>query len=110
MFPLFGRQTYTVSGTVSPGWEPVREEFAREFGLGRRSRAQCCVYHKGQRVVDLWGVADDAKPEPEKQPYDGDSLQIIFSNTKTVTAIAVASLVDRGLIEYHDKISKVGYE
>ena len=42
--------TYEVSGTVVPGYEPVRETFKRNFELGREKNAQCCVYVKGEKV------------------------------------------------------------
>ncbi len=35
------------------------------------------------------------------------SLQIMYSNTKTLAAIAVASLVDKGIMDYEDRITKV---
>ena len=53
------------------------------------------------QVVDLWGTCvGDSR-------FDGDSLSIVFSSTKTLTAIAVATLVDHGLISYEDKVAKV---
>ena len=39
-------------------------------------------------------------------PTPPDTLQIIFSSGKSVAAIAMAMLVDRGLVSYQDKISK----
>lgn len=40
------------------------------------------------------------------QDYNGDSLQNVFSSTKTLVSICVASLVDQGLISYEDKVVK----
>ena len=39
--------------------------------------------------------------------FDGDSLSIVFSSTKTLSAIAVAALVDQGIVAYEDKVAKV---
>ena len=50
-------------------------------------------------MVDLWGSVAD----PE---YDGDTLQTIWSSTKNLTALAVAMLVDRGLLAYTDLVTK----
>jgi CubicO group peptidase (beta-lactamase class C family) len=59
---------------------------------------QLCVYYRGERVVDLWAsVATDA-------PFSPDSLVNIFSSGKSLEAIAVASLVGRGLLDYKSKI------
>ena len=61
-----------ISGSVEPGFEPVRELFESHFRRGLESNAQCCVYVEGKRVVDLWGtaVADEG--------YDADSVQMYF--------------------------------
>jgi CubicO group peptidase (beta-lactamase class C family) len=59
---------------------------------------QLCVYYKGERVVDLWAsVTNDARFSP-------DSLVNVFSSGKSLEAIAIASLVGRGLLDYKAKI------
>jgi len=60
---------------------------------------QICVFVNGQCVVDLWGSAD-GNPD-----YDGDTPCVVFSNTKTITSIALASLVDKNLLDYSEKVS-----
>jgi hypothetical protein len=40
---------------VNSGYEAVREAFAENFCTRREIGAACCVYHKGEKVVDLWG-------------------------------------------------------
>ena len=79
-----------------------------------------CVYLKGEKVVDLAGSSVDPA-------YNADSLQVckkreravrdfinkmdpifhlsqtIWSSTKNLTALAMACLVDRGLLSYSDK-------
>ncbi len=89
---------YRVEGTVSEGYEPVREAFVKLYDQGREDCSQLCAYVGGRRVVDLWGSADG------DDSYDGDTLHTIFSSTKSLTAIAVACLVDRGLLDYGEKI------
>ncbi len=59
-----------VEGSVSPGYEPVRDLFESNFKRGREANAQCCAYVAGKKVVDLWGSASD---DPN---YNGDSLQV----------------------------------
>ena len=49
--------------------------------------------------MDLWGSVTQS-------PYTADSLTNVFSSTKSLTAIALASLHDKGLLEYTDKISQ----
>ena len=49
--------------------------------------------------MDLWGSVDN----PD---YTGDTLTNVFSSTKSITSIVLASLVDQGLMQYEDKISQ----
>ena len=61
---------------------------------------QLCVYYRGERVVDLWASAiDDGS-------FSADSLVNVFSSGKSLEALAIASLVDKGLLNYDDKITQ----
>ncbi|HEX6186930.1 MAG TPA: hypothetical protein VFZ40_02525, partial [Pyrinomonadaceae bacterium] len=44
-----------IHGFVSQGFEAVRAAFTENFAKRREVGAACCVYHKGERVIDLWG-------------------------------------------------------
>ena len=87
---------------VEPGWEGVQEAFAANIASGEEVGAGCAVYHRGRLVVDLVGGHFD---EARSQPYTDDALQLVFSTTKGVTAIAVAMCVQRGLLDYDEKVS-----
>ncbi len=87
-----------IQGTVAPGFETVREVYEREMQTMAEEHTQLCVYHKGERVVDLWAsTKNDAAFSP-------DSIINIFSSGKSLEAIAVASLVGRGLLDYRARI------
>ena len=92
----------TVGGFVAPGWEPARAAFEKNFELGEEVGASAAVYHRGQRVVDIWGGAFGLGSE---RPYDDSTLQLMFSTTKGIVAIAVAMCVQRGLIDYDAPVS-----
>jgi len=94
-----GQGQSTIEGTVAPGYESVRDKFEENFRTGRETSAQLCVYVGEEKVVDLWGSIKDKE-------FTGDSITNVFSSTKSLAAIALASLVDRGLLKYSDKISK----
>jgi CubicO group peptidase (beta-lactamase class C family) len=85
-----------IGGTVAPGWEAVQEAFAGNFA-GEEVGAGVSVYHRGQKVVDLYGGSFEAGGT---QPYDDQALQLVFSTTKGITAIAVGICVQRGLLDY----------
>jgi CubicO group peptidase (beta-lactamase class C family) len=92
----------TFGGTVEPGWEAVEAAFRGNFERGEEVGAAVAVYHRGQQVVNLWGGQFDAGSD---QAYDDDTLQLVFSTTKGIAAIAVGICVDRGLIQYGEKVS-----
>ncbi|MGZ4702505.1 MAG: serine hydrolase domain-containing protein [Ilumatobacteraceae bacterium] len=94
--------TTDIGGFVQPGWEPVRSAFAKNFELGEEVGAAATVYHRGNKVVDVWGGSFDAAGD---RPYDESTLQLMFSTTKGLTAIAVAMCVERGLLDYDAKVA-----
>lgn len=89
-------------GLVAPGWEAVRDAFADNFSSGRDVGAGVAVYHRGRPVVDLRGGFFD---RDRMVPYSHDTLQLVFSTTKGITAIAVGMCVDRGLLDYDERVS-----
>lgn len=87
---------------VAPGWEPVRETFVANLNSGADRGAAVAIVHRGQLVVDLVGGHRDKAGDV---PYDGDTLQLVFSTTKGIVSIAVAMCVRRGLLDYNEKVS-----
>ena len=86
-----------LSGTCAPGWEQVRDAVHTNFAAGEEVGCGVAVYHKGELVVDLLSGWTDRTKTKE---YAVDSLQLVFSTTKGVTATAVAMCVERGLLSY----------
>ena len=94
--------TNNIGGQVAPGWESVRDAFVTNFNESEEVGAGVSIYHRGTKVVDLWGGTFDAEGSND---YTGDTLQLVFSTTKGITAIAVAMCVERGLLSYDEKVS-----
>ena len=106
-----------VGGSVAAGFEKVEAAFRGNFDSGVELGAQCCIYHKGEKVVDLWGKATERQyPEPMTnqvgrevsetlEGYGPDSLQQVFSSTKNAMALCIAMCVDRGLLSYNDPVA-----
>ncbi len=82
---------------VAPGWEPVRDALVANLESGQDRGAGVAVVHRGELVVDVMGGHRDRNGEV---PYGPDALQVVFSTTKGVTALAVAMCVERGLLDY----------
>ena len=85
-----------VQGSVAEGFEPVREEFERNFRERRELGAACCLFHRGEKVVDLWGGFQD---EARTRPWGPDTACMVFSTTKGLSAMTIAVAHSRGWFE-----------
>ncbi|WP_214408389.1 serine hydrolase domain-containing protein [Sphaerisporangium fuscum] len=85
-----------IGGYTAPGFEGVREAFAANLAGGREVGAAVGVYLHGREVVDLWGGIAD--PESGR-PWEHDTLQVVFSTTKGVTAACAHLLAQRGELD-----------
>src|SRR4029450_3994163 len=83
-------------GSVAPGFEPVADAFLRNFTEHADVGAACCVHVGGEPVVDVW--AGDADREAARS-WARDTIVIVFSSTKGVTAVAANQLVERGALD-----------
>ena len=92
----------TVRGEVAPGFERVEEAFKENFAKRREYGAACAVYHRGEKVVDLWGGYRDLSSE---RPWEEDTLVLMYSTTKGVAAMSFAVANSRGLLDYDEKVS-----
>jgi CubicO group peptidase (beta-lactamase class C family) len=86
-----------IEGEVAPGFETVREAFAGNFRRRHERGGACCIYRHGQKVVDLWGgVRNTATGEP----WERDTMVLVYSATKGLAAMTVALAHSRGWIDY----------
>jgi CubicO group peptidase (beta-lactamase class C family) len=88
-----------IDGDVHPHFWPVARALERQL-RGGRGGAAVCVYHRGQKVVDIWGGTKD-----RGTPWQADTLALSFSTTKGVAATALHVLVDRGVLDYDDPVA-----
>jgi CubicO group peptidase (beta-lactamase class C family) len=86
-----------IHGTVAPGFESVRDVFEENFAARDEVGAACAVYHRGEKVVDLWGGLRDPKANA---PWEEDTLVLVFSTTKGMSSLAMAVAHSRGLFDY----------
>lgn len=97
------RQPAEIHGFVKEGFEAVREAFAENFAKRREIGAACSVYHKGEKVVDLWGgVRNIATGEP----WEEDTMVLVYSATKGMAAMTLAIAHSRGWLDYDAPVSK----
>lgn len=91
-----------IHGFVRPGFEPVREAFIENFSRRHELGAACCVYHGGDKVVDLWGGVRD---KVTGEPWEEDTMVIVYSTTKGMSAMTLALAHSRGWLDYDERIS-----
>ena len=91
-----------VGGMVAAGYESVRDAFADNFDVHGDVGASLCVYRRGEVVVDLWGGVADVE---SGRPYDADTLQLVFSTTKGMSAICAHMLVERGMLDLDSPVT-----
>ena len=90
----FRVQAQSIHGSVDPGFEPVRVEFERNFTDRGELGAAFAAYHRGKKVVDLWGGHHD---KARRTPWKEDSVTTIFSSTKGIASLTLAHAHSRGL-------------
>jgi CubicO group peptidase (beta-lactamase class C family) len=86
----------TTSGWTADGFSEVRKVFERNFSEGLEVGAAFSAYHRGRKVVDLWGGVADSDTG---RPWEEDTIILVFSTTKGMTAICANRLAQDGHID-----------
>ncbi|CAF1486283.1 unnamed protein product, partial [Adineta steineri] len=92
-----------IHGTTANGWDFVRDLFKENFAQERDLGGSVAIYYQGRLVVDRYGGWFD---QTRTKPYDNDTLQLVFSTTKGLVAVAAALCVQRGLLNYSELVTK----
>jgi CubicO group peptidase (beta-lactamase class C family) len=93
----------TVEGHVSSGFEAVREAFTENFARRRELGGACCVYCRGERVVDLWGGIRNKRTG---EPWEHDTMVLVNSTTKGLAAMTLAIAHSRGWLDYDERVCR----
>jgi CubicO group peptidase (beta-lactamase class C family) len=91
-----------IQGHVLPGYEPVRQAFADNFRYRGELGGASCAYVHGVKVVDLWGGVRNRKTG---EPWEQDTMAIIYSATKGLAAMCLAIAHSRGWLDYDAAVS-----
>ena len=92
----------TVEGHTSRGFEAVHDAFAENFTRRGELGGACCVYHRGEKVVDLWG---GIRHKETGEPWDADTMVIVYSATKGLAAMTMAIAHSRGWLDYEERVA-----
>jgi len=91
-----------VEGRTSAGFEAVRDAFADNFTRRGELGGACCVYHRGEKVVDLWG---GIRNRQTGEPWEADTMVLVYSATKGLAAMTLALAHSRGWLDYEERIA-----
>ena len=91
-----------IEGRVSIGFEEVRDAFAENFARRHELGGACCVYHGGEKVVDLWA---GSRNRETREPWEKDTMVLVYSATKGLAAMTLAIAHSRGWLDYDERVS-----
>src|SRR4051795_11726344 len=80
----------------------MREEFRRNFVDRRELGGAVAAYVGGEKVLDLWGGYRDSR---RQERWEEDTLVLVYSTSKGMSAIAVALANSRGLLDYDERVA-----
>jgi len=84
-----------IHGFCDEKFAAVRDGFEHNFRQGLEVGACAAITVEGQPVVDIW--AGDA--DPHGNPWREDTIVNVYSTTKTMAALCVLMLADRGEVD-----------
>ncbi|HYM91298.1 MAG TPA: serine hydrolase domain-containing protein [bacterium] len=90
-----------IQGFTRQGFEAVREAFVENFSRRNELGAACCIYHRGEKVVDLWG---GIRNKATSDPWEEDTMVLVFSTTKGLAAMTMAVAHSRGWLDYEERV------
>ena len=91
-----------IQGNCDRKFTEVKELFESIHSSGREVGSSFAVYKDGKALVDIWGGYTDKQ---QTNPWNKDSLATVWSTTKGVAAITCALAVEKGLLDYEEKVS-----
>ena len=91
-----------IQGNCDRKFTEVKELFESIHSSGREIGSSFAVYKDGKALVDIWGGYTDKE---QTNPWNKDSLATVWSTTKGVAAITCALAVEKGLLDYEEKVS-----
>jgi CubicO group peptidase (beta-lactamase class C family) len=89
-------------GQVTHGFEAVRQAFVDNFATRRELGGACCVYRRGEKIVDLWGGIRDKE---SLEPWERDTMVLVWSASKGLAAMTLAIAHSRGWLDYDERVA-----
>ncbi|KAH8433751.1 serine hydrolase domain-containing protein [Aspergillus melleus] len=92
-----------VKGTWEPQFTDLCGILEKNIANGSEVGASITVNVDGKSVLDIWaGYRDETRSEA----WEENTIVNVFSTTKNIINLAMLILIDRGLLDPHEKVSK----
>lgn len=91
-----------ISGHCSDRFAGVKAAFENNFNQLDEIGASVAITHEGTFVVDLWG---GHSTRDKTQAWAEDTVTNVWSSTKTMAAMSLLLLADRGEVDLHAPVS-----
>lgn len=91
-----------IHGTSTSEYARLGDLLSETLDSGKDVGASVSVTVEGETVVDIWGGWAD---EAQTTPWGRDTITNVWSTTKTMTFLSTLVLAERGLLDYHEKVS-----
>lgn len=92
---------YGIQGYVHRGFEAVSEAFEQNFVRRGELGGACCVFVRGEKVVDLWG---GIRNKHSGEPWEENTMVVVHSTTKGLAAMTLAIAHSRGWLDYEERV------
>ncbi|KAE9551492.1 hypothetical protein FO519_005286 [Halicephalobus sp. NKZ332] len=102
--PAYLGRTEPIHGYVHERFASVARLFQKNFMDGfERDGANFAVFHRNKAVVNIWAGYSDSRLGKR---WTSQTRSVLFSATKPLSGLCIALLVDRGHLNYDDRVSK----
>ncbi len=95
--------TQAVQGQCGEQFSAVREGFQQNLDSGADIGASFAVTRDGETIIDLWGGYKD---EARTQLWQPDTIVNVYSTTKTIAALCLHVLADRGEVDLYAPVAR----
>ena len=93
--------SHSIQGEIGRRFGAVRETFIENFARRGELGGACCAFHRGEKVVDLWG---GVRNKQTGEPWEQDTMVIVYSATKGLAAMTLAIAHSRGWLDYEERV------
>ena len=92
-----------INGFCDPKFSKIKDAYERNFINGQDVGSSLGITFKGELVVYLWGGFKD---KDQKIDWEEDTIVNVWSSTKNMASLCIYILAERGLLNFHDPVSK----